>query len=120
MSQTEAPCPCEVCDNFTLMAGEYCAECMHHGCNARKCLCPRALRSHSYCDFCHTNDVETVKAKPDAAGDRICKDCHPDNKLPERENWWEPPTCPQCGTENPFEKSASCSSCGFIPEDKRM
>lgn len=120
MKTEEAPCPCEVCDNFTLMEGEYCAECIHHGCKHNKCLCPRAKNSKKYCDFCHTNGVETVKAKPKSDGNRICKDCHPDKKLPTQEKWWKPPKCPQCGTKNPFESSASCNACGFIPEENRL
>lgn len=118
MHSDEYPCPCEPCDSFAMMEDEYCTKCMHHGCSYDSPKCPDAQRSHNWCDYCHSK-AETVPARPDADENRICGDCYPSGSLPDRDNWWEPEMCGECGEENPFENSVSCSNCGFIPPEHR-
>ena len=120
------PCPCDACDEFAGTPDTYCVKCTHHNCTARECLCPDAQRSSEFCDFCH-QQKETVKAHPAWDGGRVCGDCHPSGELPGEEEWWDEDgledddddTCTRCGDTGGHRVTASCRSCGFIPEEHR-
>lgn len=88
MHDDEYPCPCDACDEFSLMEGEYCVTCVHHDCGWDAAKCPPAQRSAGWCDFCNEKTEETVKAHPEADGNHICADCHPEAELPEEDEWW--------------------------------
>jgi len=124
MHDDEFPCPCDACDSFSLARNEYCVTCVHYGCKGKKAKCPAAQRSHNWCDYCNLNK-ETVKALPSADENRICGNCHPNGKLPDDEEWWderesEPEgRCKRCGDDYGILATASCTECGFVPEENR-
>lgn len=124
MHTDEYPCPCPACDSYSLMEDEYCTKCIHHGCRGNNPNCPDAKRSHKWCDYCQSK-TETVPAHPDAEENRICGSCHPSGELPDSEEWWETPeektvSCPRCDAEYGLRTTASCTECGFIPEENQV